>query len=74
MSVFLYGCETWSLTAKEEYRLMVFENRVLARIFWRKRDHVTVALGKLYVHSGDLHTSYSSSNTTLKTRRVRHGM
>ena len=29
----LYGCETWSLTLREEHRLRVFENRVL-RIFW----------------------------------------
>jgi hypothetical protein len=29
----LYGCETWSLTLKEEHRLRVFENRVLRRIF-----------------------------------------
>jgi len=25
----LYGCETWSLTLREERRLRVFENRVL---------------------------------------------
>jgi hypothetical protein len=30
----LYGCETWSLTLREERRLRVFENRVLRRIFW----------------------------------------
>jgi len=29
----LCGCETWSLTLKEEYRLRVFENRVLRKIF-----------------------------------------
>jgi hypothetical protein len=29
----LYGCETWSLTLREEHRLKVFENRVLKRIF-----------------------------------------
>jgi hypothetical protein len=29
----LYGCETWSLTLREEHRLRVFENRVLRRIF-----------------------------------------
>jgi hypothetical protein len=28
----LYGCETWSLTLREEYRSRVFENRVLKRI------------------------------------------
>jgi hypothetical protein len=26
----LYGCETWSLTLREEHRLRVFENRVLS--------------------------------------------
>ena len=34
----LYGCETWSLTLREESRLMVFENRILRRIFGPKRD------------------------------------
>jgi hypothetical protein len=33
----LYGCETWSLTLREEHRLRVFENRVLRRIFGPKR-------------------------------------
>jgi hypothetical protein len=33
LSVVLYGCETWSLTLREECRLRVFENRVLRRIF-----------------------------------------
>jgi hypothetical protein len=37
----LYGCETWSLTLREEHRLRVFENRVLRRIFGPKRDDVT---------------------------------
>jgi hypothetical protein len=37
----LYGCETLSLTLKEEHRLRVFENRVLRRIFRPKRDEVT---------------------------------
>jgi len=35
--VVLYGCETWSLILREEYRLRVFENRVLRRIFVPKR-------------------------------------
>ena len=38
----LYGCETWSLTLREECKLRVFENRVLRRIFWPKREEVTV--------------------------------
>jgi hypothetical protein len=41
LPVVLYGCETWSLTLKEERRLRVFENRVLGRIFGPKRDEVT---------------------------------
>jgi hypothetical protein len=31
-----YGCETWSLTVREEHKLRVFENRVLRRIFGLK--------------------------------------
>ena len=34
LPVVLYGCETWSLTLREERGLMVFENRVLKRVFW----------------------------------------
>ena len=41
LPVVLYGCETWSLTLKEELRLRVFENRVLRRVFGPKRDEVT---------------------------------
>jgi hypothetical protein len=41
LPVVLYGCETWSLTLREEHRLRVFENRVLRRIFGPKRDGVT---------------------------------
>ena len=37
----LYGCETWSLTLREERRLRVFENRMLRRVFGPKRDDVT---------------------------------
>jgi hypothetical protein len=41
LPVVLYGCESWSLTLKEECRLRVSENRVLRRIFGPKRDEVT---------------------------------
>jgi hypothetical protein len=41
MPLALYGCETWSLTLREEHRLRVFEIRVLRRIFGPKRDEVT---------------------------------
>ena len=39
--VVLYGCETWSLTLRQECRLRVFENRVLRRTVGPKRDEVT---------------------------------
>jgi len=32
LPVVLYGCETWSLTLREERRLRVFEKRVLRRV------------------------------------------
>jgi hypothetical protein len=41
LPVVLYGCETLSLTLREEHRLRVFENRVLRRIFGPKSDEVT---------------------------------
>ena len=41
LSVVLYGYETWSLTLRDERRFRVFENRVLRRLFWPKRDGVT---------------------------------
>jgi len=47
LPVVLYGCETWSLTLKEESRLSVFENRVLRRIFGPKRDEITGEWRKL---------------------------
>jgi len=41
LPVVLYGCNTWSLTLREERRLRVFENRVLRRVFGPKKDEVT---------------------------------
>jgi hypothetical protein len=52
----LYGCETWSLTSREEHRLKVFENRVLKRIFGPKRDEVT---GGRKLHDKEYHDLYS---------------
>jgi hypothetical protein len=43
----LYGCETWSLTLREERRLRVFENRVLRRIFGPVSDEATGEWSKL---------------------------
>jgi hypothetical protein len=41
LPMILSGCETWSLTLREEHRLRVFENKVLRKIFGPKRDEVT---------------------------------
>ena len=38
LPVILYGCETWSLTLREEHRLRMFENKVLRKIFGAERD------------------------------------
>jgi len=54
----LYGCETRSLTWREERRLRVFENRELRKIFGPKRDKVTRGWRKLYEEGQtDLHSS-----------------
>jgi hypothetical protein len=37
----LCGCETWSLTLREECRLRGFENKVLRRMFGPKWDEMT---------------------------------
>jgi hypothetical protein len=60
LPVVLYGCETWSLSLREEHRLRVLENRVIRRMFGPKRDEVTGDWRKL--HSEELHILYSSPN------------
>jgi hypothetical protein len=68
LPVVLYGCETWSLTLREEHRLGVFENRVLSRIFGPKRDDVTGEWREL--HNEELHDSPSIIRI-MKARRMR---
>ena len=63
LPVVLYGCETWSLTLREERRLRVFENMMLRRIFEPKSDEVTGQWGKQ--HNGELIDLYSSPYITL---------
>jgi hypothetical protein len=48
LPVVLYGCETWSLTLREEHTPRLFENRMLRRIFGPKRDEVTVGWKELH--------------------------
>jgi len=44
----MYGCETWSLTLREEIRPVVSENRLLRRQVGPKRDEVIGKLRKLH--------------------------
>jgi hypothetical protein len=69
LPVVLYGCETWSLTLREEHRLRVSENRVLRRIFGPKREE-DGSWRKL--HNDELHSLYSSPNIVrvIKSRRM----
>jgi hypothetical protein len=69
--VVLYGCETWSLTVREEHRLRVFDNRVLRRIFGLKRNELMGGWGEL--HNEELHDLYSSPSIIriIKSRRMR---
>jgi hypothetical protein len=71
LPVFLYGCETLSLTFWEEHRLRVYENRVLRRIFGPTRDEVTGVWRKM--HNVELHGLYSSPSIVrvIKARRMR---
>jgi hypothetical protein len=71
LPVVLYGCETWSLTVREEHKLRVFENRVLRRIFGPKRDGVMG--GWIKLHNAVLHNLYSSPSIIriIKSRRMR---
>jgi len=71
LPVVLYGCETWSLTLREERKLRVFENRLLRRLFGPKRDEVTRKCRKL--HNEELNDLYSSPNNVrvIKSRRMR---
>ena len=71
LPIVLYGCETWSLTLREERRLRVFEDRVLWGIFGPKRDEVTGEWRKLRIE--ELNGLYCSPSIVrvIKSRRMR---
>ena len=67
----VYGCETWSLTLREERKLRVYENMVLRRISGPRRNEVTGEQRRL--HNEELNDLYSSPNIVrvIKSRRMR---
>ncbi|KAJ4444158.1 hypothetical protein ANN_05947 [Periplaneta americana] len=70
LPIVLYGCETWTLTLREEHRLRVFENKVRRKIFGAKRDDVTGEWRKL--HNTELYALYSSPDVVVITEDVQN--
>ena len=70
LPVGLYGCETWSLTLREECRVRVFESRILRLIFGLKRD---TNGDWRRLHNEELHSLYRSPNIVrvIEPRRFR---
>ena len=60
LPVLLYGCETWSHTLRDKHRLRMFENRVLRKIFWPKRNNVRGEWRR--IRNEELHNLYYSGN------------
>ena len=65
LPVILYGCETWTLSLREEKRLQVYENEVLRKIFGPKRDDQTGEWRRL--HNGELHDLYGKPGRACDT-------
>jgi hypothetical protein len=71
LPVVLYGCETRSLSLREEHRPKVFENKVLNKIFGQNRDEMTGGWRKL--HNEELRNLYPSPSIIriIKSRSMR---
>jgi len=71
LPITLYGCETWSVTLREEHRLRVFSVRLLRKIFGLKWDEVTGEYRRL--HKEELYALYSSPDIMrmITSRRMR---
>jgi hypothetical protein len=69
--VALYGCETWSLTLREEHGLRVFKKGVLRRLYEPKGEKVVGGWRRL--HNEELHSLYTSPNiiSAIKSRKKR---
>jgi hypothetical protein len=69
--VVLQGCETWSLTVREEHGVWVFEKKEVRRMFGPKGDEVTGGWRKLY--NEELRDLYSSPSIIriIKVRNMR---
>jgi len=63
LPVVLYGCETWSVTLREEIRFRGFKNSVLREIIGPKREAVLYAYKN--ENNEELHALYSSPNIRL---------
>jgi hypothetical protein len=70
LPVVLYGCETWSLTLREEHRLRVFEDRLLRKMFGPEREK-DGSWRKL--HNDEIYSLYSLPNIVraIKSRSMR---
>ena len=54
LPVVMCGCETWSLTLREDHRLRVFENKVLRKIFGLRETKLQEN-GENYIMLSNMH-------------------